>query len=252
VTYCLAIKTNSGIVFCSDSRTNAGVDQVSTYSKMYSLSLPDERQLTIMSAGNLATTQAVLAQVRKDLQQSADTSLMTVASVRDAAEYLGQLNRNEVEKHDSEDGKYEATFILGGQIGKYPPEILLVYPQGNFISTSDDTPFLQIGESKYGKPILDRVLTPETGLATAASAALVSMDSTMRSNITVGPPIEITLYKSNSLQQGFHYKFEQNSEYLRELNSQWDQKIREAFTQLPPVKWANAWDQSLDEQNSVS
>ncbi len=252
MTYCLAIQTNAGIVFCSDSRTNAGVDQVSTYSKMYSLSIPDDRQLTILSAGNLATTQAVLAKVRKDIQHAADASLISVPSIRDAAEYLGQLNRREVEKHSSEDSTYEATFILGGQISTNPREILLVYPQGNFISTSDDTPFLQIGESKYGKPILDRILTTETNLATAASAALVSMDSTMRSNITVGPPVEITLYKANSLQPGFHYKFEQNSEYLRELNNQWDQKIREAFTQLPPVKWAYSWDQLLDEQNSIS
>ena len=128
----------------------------------------------------------------------------------------------------------------------------VIYPQGNFISTSSDTPFLQIGESKYGKPILDRVLTPDTSLSTAASAALVSMDSTMKSNLTVGPPIELTIYQANNLDLNYYNKFEEGSEYLRRLKVAWDEKLKEAFKQLPPIEWANSWDQSLDEENTTS
>lgn len=253
MTYCLAINVNSGIVFCSDSRTSAGVDHVSTYSKTHSFSLPNDRQLTILSSGNLATTQAVIAKIEQDIAQSNQTSLLNVSSLRDAASYIGKLSVAEQDRHKEEGNEYESTFIIGGQIGvNNRHEILLIYPQGNFISTSTDTPFLQIGESKYGKPILDRIVSPSTTLSTAASAALVSMDSTMKSNLTVGPPIEITIYKGNTLSPPLYNKFEEGSEYLKRLKIAWDEKLQEAFKQLPPIEWANLWDQSLDEQNSTS
>ena len=253
MTYCVAINVNSGIVFCSDSRTSAGVDNISTYSKMHSYGIPNNRQMTLMSSGNLATTQAVIAQLDSDIAQTKQTNLLTVANLRDAASYIGELVVEEQNKHESDDNKYESTFILGGQIGPDTThEILLIYPQGNFISTSVDTQFLQIGESKYGKPILDRVLTPETTLSTAASAALVSMDSTMKSNITVGPPIELAIYQHNKLDNQYYNKFEEGSEYLRNLKTAWDEKLQEAFKQLPPIEWANSWDQSPDEQNLTS
>ncbi len=254
MTYCVAITVNTGIIFCSDSRTSAGIDHVRAYSKTHSYSLQGDRQITILSSGNLATTQAVLAQVDKDIDHSAKTNLYNVTSLRNAANYIGELSIKEQNKHgsDTDESNYESTFILGGQIGTNAHEILLIYPQGNCISTSQDTPYLQIGESKYGKPILDRVLTPSTTLSTATSAALVSMDSTMRSNLSVGPPIEISIYKANSLQAPLYTKFEEGSEYLRELKNCWDQRIKEAFKQLPPIEWANLWDQALDEQNSIS
>lgn len=253
MTYCTAINVNTGIIFCSDSRTSAGVDHVSTYSKMHSYSVEGERQLTLLSSGNLATTQAVLARIERDIEQSAKTNLHNVTTLRNAADYIGDLSLNEQNKHNSDDASYESSFILGGQIGTINPHgIFLVYPQGNCISTSKDTPFLQIGESKYGKPILDRVLLPSTTLSNATSAALVSMDSTMRSNLTVGPPIEISIYKTNTLNAPLYTKFEEGSEYLRELKNSWDQRLKDAFKQLPPIEWANLWDQSLDEQNSIS
>ncbi len=252
MTYCVAIKVNSGVVFCSDSRTSAGVDHVSSYSKMHSFNLPGDRQISLLSSGNLATTQAVLAKIEKDIKSSAKVNLHNVTSLRDAASYVGELSSNEQSKHSSDEANYESTFIIGGQVANNPHKILLIYPQGNYISTSDDTPFLQIGESKYGKPILDRVLTPETTLSTATSAALVSMDSTMKSNLTVGPPIEINIYKAGSLATPLYKKFEEGSEYLRELKNSWDQRILEAFNKLPPIEWANQWDQSPDEQNSIS
>ncbi len=253
MTYCLAINVKSGIVYCSDSRTSAGVDHVSTYSKTHSFSLPNDRQVTLLSSGNLATTQAVIAKIEQDIEQASQISLMNVSTLRDAASYIGKLSLAEQKKHKTDESKYESTFIVGGQIGtSNPHEVLLVYPQGNFISTSTDTPFLQIGESKYGKPILDRIVTPETSLSTAASAALVSMDSTMKSNLTVGPPIELSIYRANTLKQPLYNKFEEGSEYLKRLKIAWDEKLQEAFKQLPPIEWANLWDQSLDEQNSTS
>ncbi len=235
MTYCVAIKVDAGLIFCSDSRTNAGVDQVSTYSKMYQFGIEGDRQIVINSAGNLATTQSVIAKIRKDIKDGADVSLATVESIHDAADYVGEINIAIQEKHAQHNNNvsFEASFLLGGQIGLESPAVMLIYPQGNHITTSDQTPYLQIGESKYGKPILDRVLKPETGLDTAALCALVSMDSTMKSNLTVGPPIELMSYATNS---GFmqHTVFAADNQYLHELTKSWDQLIVAAFLQLPP------------------
>jgi len=219
MTYCVAISVNSGIVFCSDSRTNAGVDQVSTYSKMYTFGNPGDRQLVIMTAGNLATTQAVISQLRQDIKRNSEVNLMTTSTMRDTADYLGKINVAIQSKHEADGTDFEASFLLGGQIREGNHRVFLIYPQGNYITTSAGTPFLQIGESKYGKPILDRIITPDTHLSTAACCALVSMDSTMNSNLTVGPPIELTVYKTNSLEAGFYHCFNEDSEYLRELKS---------------------------------
>jgi putative proteasome-type protease len=235
MTYCVAIKVDAGVVLCSDSRTNAGVDQVSTYSKMYHFSIKGDRQLVINSAGNLATTQSVIAKIRKDIKDGADVSLATLESIHDAADYIGEVSVAIQEKHANSNTSvsFEASFLLGGQIGLETPAVMLIYPQGNHITTSDQTPYLQIGESKYGKPILDRILKPETGLDTAALCALVSMDSTMKSNLTVGPPIELMTYATNSgLME--HTAFAADNDYLRELTKSWDRLIVEAFLQLPP------------------
>lgn len=252
MTYCVAISVDSGIVFCSDSRTNAGIDQVSTYSKMYAFGHSGERQFVILNAGNLATTQAVISQLRKDIKVQAESNLMTTQTMRDTADYIGSISVAVQSKHETDSSDYEASFILGGQIGQGKPKVFLIYPQGNYITTSTDTPFLQIGESKYGKPILDRIITPKTTLSTAASCALVSMDSTMNSNLTVGPPIEVTVYKTNTLEAGLYHRFNEDSEYLRNLKSAWDSKLKEAFSQLPPMEWAKKWDQLPNEQNLTS
>lgn len=235
MTYCVAIKVDAGLIFCSDSRTNAGVDQVSTYSKLYHFGIKGDRQIVINSAGNLATTQAVIAKVRKDIRDGADISLATLDSIHDAADYVGEISIAIQEKHakNNSNVSFEASFLLGGQIATEPPGVMLIYPQGNHITTSNQTPYLQIGESKYGKPILDRIIKPETGLDTAALCALVSMDSTMKSNLTVGPPIDLMSYATNS---GYMQRslFEADNQYLRELTKTWDHLIVEAFLQLPP------------------
>jgi len=248
MTYCAAINVKAGLIFVSDSRTNAGVDNVSTYSKMHLFGNPGERQYVILSAGNLATTQGVMTQLKKDMHQFMPINLMTMANLSDAAEYLGNVSLHQQGKHPG-GASFEASFIIGGQIMGSVPAIYMVYPQGNHITTSKDTPYLQIGESKYGKPILDRILHPSVSLETAALCGLVSMDSTMRSNLTVGPPIEVMVYEKDSFQLQRHYRFQDDSDYLRELKKSWDAGLKEAFNNLPPIAWSANWDNQSTNTN---
>ncbi|MEY4642708.1 MAG: hypothetical protein RLZZ227_2702, partial [Pseudomonadota bacterium] len=238
MTYCVAISVAAGMVFCSDSRTNAGVDQVSTYSKMFRFDLGPQRQFVIMTAGNLATTQSTMAQLKKDIRQQTAINLNTVGSVGEAADYLGELSKAQQDRHGLHGQGFQASFILGGQIAGMDHRIVMIYPEGNHITSSKDTPYLQIGESKYGKPILDRILSPDTPLETAAVCALVSMDSTMRSNLSVGPPIELQLYLANSFALQPYYRFEEGNEYLREVKRNWDARLQEAFQQMPALNTA--------------
>lgn len=240
MTYCLAITVDEGLVFCSDSRTSAGVDHVSTYSKMHTFGLDGERQFVLLSAGNLATTQSVLTRLRRDIEdEGAESSLMTVSDLPDAADYLGRLSREQQTKHldqsSQADFNPEASFLLGGQIGGQPPGIYMIYPQGNHITTSEQTRFLQIGESKYGKPILDRIVGADTSLEDAARCALVSMDSTTHSNVTVGPPFELLIYKTGSLKLDKYLCLQADSPYLKKLKDAWDAKVKEAFAELPKI-----------------
>lgn len=232
MTYCVAINVAEGITFCSDSRTSAGVDQINTYSKMFRFGQDGNRQFVILAAGNLATTQGVIAKLSKDIANQARINLNTVTDMGEAADYLGQIS---VEQQNKTGGGqlYEASFLFGGQILGAPPQLMLVYPQGNYIKSSRQTPFLQIGESKYGKPILDRIIADDTDLNTAALCSIVSMDSTMRSNLTVGPPIEIQLYHANSLMAGEYYHLEEDSEYLRRIHQIWNERMLESFASLP-------------------
>lgn len=250
MTYCVAVAVQSGIVFCSDSRTNAGVDQVSTYSKMNQFGKPGERQIVILTSGNLATTQAVIHQLKKDIDDKASLTLLNAQNLDDVADYLGQVSVVQQQKYGQNGNNYEATFLIGGQIAGKPPRVMMVYPQGNYITTSKDTPFLQIGESKYGKPILDRIIEPNTSLETATLCALVSMDSTMRSNLTVGPPIEVAIYEANSLLMCRHHRLEQDSDYLRDLKRAWDERLKDAFRSLPPLQWAGMWDRDKSDSKT--
>jgi len=240
MTYCVAISVSSGIVFCSDSRTNAGIDMASVYSKMFRFDISNERQFVVLSAGNLATSQATMHQMKKDIRLNASVSLNTVTSLDDAADYLGEVCRMQLEKHSTSGPDFEASFLLGGQVAGSDHGVTLVYPAGNHIRSSVDTPYLQIGESKYGKPILDRIINQNTTLETAALCALVSMDSTMRSNLTVGPPIEVMLYTANSFVLQPYHRFEEDSEFLRDLKKAWDRRLKEAFNQLPQLSWVYA------------
>jgi len=175
MTYCVAISVDAGIVFCSDSLTNAGMDQVSTYSKMFHFGIDGERQIVILCAGNLATSQAT---IKSDIKKDADVKLLNIETLEEAADYIRDISREQQEKRTIEGKKFEVGFILGGQIDSAKHRTILINPEGNHITTYKDTPYLQIGESKYGKPILDRILQPDLDLDTCAVCALASMDST--------------------------------------------------------------------------
>jgi len=241
MTYCLAISTQDGLVFCSDSRTNAGPDMLSSHSKMHVFNPDDDRVFAILAAGNLATTQAILSRIEQDLNETDSQSLSTCEKMIDAARYISQVSREEV--HSAKTATAASgidatvTFIFGGQIRGNPPALYLMYSAGNFISESDQTPFLQIGESKYGRPILDRILTRETSLEDAARCAIVSMDSTIKSNATVGPPIEVLVYEKDSFRTDHYIKLEEDDSYLHEIKQAWNDALKIAFSQLPPFHW---------------
>jgi len=239
------------MAFCSDSLTHAGIDQVSTYSKMFRHGVAGERQFVILSAGNLATSQGVMAKLKADIRKGDGVTLNTVGSITEAADYLGDVSLEQQERRKTEGANFEASFILGGQVKGRKHRVILVYPEGNHITTSQDTPYLQIGESKYGKPILDRILQPSLDLATAAQCLLISMDSTMKSNRGVGPPIEILLYQRDSLLLDRHHRFEPDSDFLRDLRQGWDKALKTAFRRMPPLSWAANWDKPDHERSGV-
>jgi putative proteasome-type protease len=240
MTYCVAIKTDSGLVFASDSLTNAGIDHVSTYSKMHTFVYPGDRMLVLLAAGNLATTQSVVKHLNDDIQMGKLPSLTSVQSMSEAVDYIGhvsaEVQRTQAER-DTANTSFEATFILGGQIAGHGPEMYMIYPQGNHIHESSVHPFLQIGETKYGKPILDRVVRPETSLEQAARCALVSINSTIRSNLTVGPPVELLIYSADALDGGRRMLFSEDHPYFRSLNDAWNEGLRQALNNLPPFEW---------------
>ncbi|WP_244073625.1 peptidase [Nitrosomonas sp. PY1] len=243
MTYCLAISVNKGLIFASDSRTNAGVDYVTTYSKMHSFVWPGERICILLTAGNLATSQAVMNQIKVELDnKDIAMNLRKSNYLHEVARYVGQLLQAEQREHadamkKSGNGNAEASIILGGQIEGMPPEIYLIYPQGNYISASLETPYLQIGENKYGKPILDRIITPTTSLEDAARCALVSLESTVRSNISVGPPLELAIYTVNSLSEPTRLKLTLNSPMYKSLQKRWNEGLQRVFNRLPRFDW---------------
>jgi putative proteasome-type protease len=242
MTYCLAVTVDKGMVFASDSRTNAGVDHLSTYTKMFTFGHEGERAFVVLTAGNLATTQSVIAQLKRDIKQGNQPNFNSVQDLTEAAEYLGQLSSAQQQKHvqTSAGPSFDASasFLLGGQIAGGPHGVFMIYPEGNFITATPENPYQQIGEIKYGKPILDRIIKRETSLEEAALCALVSMDSTMRSNATVGPPIDVLIYEKDGLSVGRHYVFQADDPYLLELKAAWDQKLKEAFSELHRFTWS--------------
>jgi putative proteasome-type protease len=247
MTYCVAVSLDDGLVLTSDSRTNAGIDQVSTYSKMFRFDDSESRSIAILSAGNLATTQCVIEQIQRDIREERVINLNTIDYLSDTADYIGDILSSRIRRYsENEQSGFspEATMIVAGQILGSPPQAFLIYPQGNHITTSEETPYLQIGESKYGKPALDRFLTTQTSLEDAATCALISMDSTMKSNASVGPPIEVLLYEADSFSLNKHYKFGADAPYLLELRHQWESKLNEAFTDMPRIPVHN---DSIDE-----
>ena len=239
LTYCLALRLHEGMLFLADTRTNAGVDDVGTYRKMHVLQPAPDRLFVIESAGSLATTQEVLDRMARDLGAGEATeSLATVDHLFEAALYLGRLSREVAAGHKEGLGQVgadgTATFILGGHVGDETPDILLVYPEGNYIRASDDRPFLQIGESKYGKFMLELAVEAHVDLVTAAKIALGSMLSTARANLSVGPPYDIGIYfnESRALSQ---FRIESDSPLLDELRKVWERHLLEGIAVLPAI-----------------
>jgi putative proteasome-type protease len=235
MTYCLAMRLQDGLVFLSDTRTNAGVDNVGTYRKQHVIAPGSRRLFVIESAGNLATTQEVLDRIRRDLAHAGEgASLASVSYLFEAALYLGRLSREVVDGHRNAMAGFDATatFILGGQIEDEAPEILLVYPEGNYIRASDELPFLQIGEAKYGKFLLEMAATLDVDAATATKIALGSMMSTARANLSVGPPYDLALYVRDSFRAD-EYRIEADSPVLAELHATWERQLRASFAELP-------------------
>jgi putative proteasome-type protease len=243
MTYCLAIKVDDGLVFAGDTRTSAGVDDVRTYNKLHVHESPGDRVFVILSAGNLATTQWILNALRRDLElPDAPVNLRKVRHMYDAAEYIGQLSVR-AQKESVSYGQYSnvdfrTTLILGGQITGEEPALYLVYPEGNCISASPETPYLQIGESKYGKPILDRIIRPTTTLEDAARCALVSLDSTMKSNLTVGPPLDLAILPRDALRITHKLRLDVDTPYYAALKRAWGENLERIFSEeLPKFDW---------------
>jgi len=242
MTYCVAIQVNDGLVFASDTRTSAGVDDVRTYNKMHLFEFPGERILVVLSAGNLATTHAILAQARRDLDNpQAPVSLRTAGGMYDAAEYLGGVSTR-TQKDTAAHSQYggvdlRVTLILGGQMRGQEPALYLIYPEGNCIASSPETPYLQLGESKYGKPILDRIIRPEVPLEDAARCALVSLDSTMKSNLSVGPPLDLAILRRDSLAITHKLRLDVDTPYFANLRDAWGRHIADALRSLPKFDW---------------
>ncbi|BBL75672.1 hypothetical protein [Methylomagnum ishizawai] len=245
MTYCLSINVDRGLIFCSDSRTNAGMDNIGSYSKMHPFIWPGDRVFVLLSAGNLATTQAVVKKLNRDIDQALVPNLLSVGSISEAADYVGmistQIQRQQATR-DTANTNFEATFIFGGQLGTATPETFMVYPQGNYIHESSEHPFLQIGETKYGKPILDRTIKREIDLERAARVALVSMNSTIRSNVTVGPPVELLIYERDSLSGGRRLFLTDDDPFAHELSERWNKGLILALESLPVFSWEDKRD----------
>lgn len=245
MTYCVAMKLDQGLVFASDSRTNAGVDHISTYRKMRVWQKSGERLLVLMSAGNLAITQAVVAVLERGIRsEDPEASPMLAESMYDAARLVGQAVR-QIHQQDAKALKeagvdFNISLILGGQIAGEAPRLFMIYAAGNFIEACPETPYFQIGETKYGKPILDRVVTPSTDLTRAAKCALLSMDSTVRSNMTVGLPIDLLVYRCDAFVPATHQLIHEHDPYFKDIRSRWGEGLRDLFQLLPDPPWATS------------
>ena len=239
MTYCIGIKTKDGIVVASDSRTNAGLDNVNIYSKMFTHDVGD-RTILIVTSGNLGTSQAVFKSIEKDLaDKSGKKNLNTCEDFDQIAKYVGALNL----KHSSPKGMNTdtvllgSTFIVGGQIKGQNQELYLVYSQGNYIRPADSKPYLVIGEVKYGKPILDRVINPNVTVGDASRCALISMDSTLKSDLTVGPPIDFAVYKKDENKLAALKCLNPTDDDYAKVCNQWSDGIFKIFNSFPRFDW---------------
>ncbi|MFO1128567.1 MAG: peptidase [Rhodospirillales bacterium] len=243
MTYCLGVKVNEGLFFASDSRTNAGVDSVATFHKLFTFHQPGERLIVVMTAGNLAVTQEVITRLQQGLR-TGDPSrdLFLAPTLFDATRVVGALLRAVIDRDSSYvksfGGDVSSSFIVGGQIAGDEPRLFMVYPAGNFIETEPATPYFQLGETKYGKPILERSLTLQSPLSKVAKLALLSFDATIRANLSVAPPINLLLYRTDSLVIGRQQELKDDDPYFAKVCNAWSEGILALVNAVPDPPWA--------------
>ncbi len=236
MTYCVAMCLADGVVFASDSRTNAGVDHIAVFKKLHVFNFED-RVIVLQSAGNLATTQSVITLLKQQLQNPEEESLSTVTSLYEAAELVGNVVRGIIARDGGQQQShvnFGCNILLGGQIRGETHRLFHIYPEGNFIEATPDTPYFQIGESKYGKPIIDRIVQFNTPLETAMQCALISIDSTLRSNLSVGLPLDIMIYQTNSFSVEKQYRITESHPHFLALRKAWGEGLQKLFKDLPP------------------
>lgn len=242
MTYCVALNLAEGLVMASDTRTNAGVDHIATFAKMTVLEAPGRAVMVLMSAGNLATTQSVLSLLRQRVDEQGQPAILRSPSLYDAAVEIGQLLRDVISRDSGQHASgvdFGSSFLLGGQVAGEPPRLFNIYPQGNFIEATVDTPYFQIGEAKYGKPIIDRVVNFQTPLKEASKCVLISFDSTIRSNLSVGLPIDLLLYRRDGFQVTSKQRIGESDPYYQMIRQTWSQGLRETFARLADPDWAS-------------
>ena len=240
MTYCVGMRLNRGLVFMSDTRTNAGLDNIATARKMHTWEAPGERIITLMTAGNLATTQAVVGLIDERMKSPAERrpSILEAPSMFQVAREVGRTLKdviadNMIGQEQASASAFGATMIVGGQIAGSPPRLFLIYPEGNFIEASDDNPFFQIGETKYGKPILVRAYDPDMRFEEAIKLLLVSFDSTIKSNLSVGLPIDYVICRNDEMAIAHQARIEEDDPYYQTISTGWGEALKAAFGQLP-------------------
>lgn len=239
MTYCVGLLLNEGMVLLSDTRTNGGLDNIATYRKMFTFEEPGERVVAIMTAGSLSVTQTTLARLREAADASdanGETSIMEAPTMLKVAEIIGNtmagVRKDIVSRMDAERISTSASMIVAGQRAGGEMRMFLIYPEGNFIEATEDTPFLQIGEHKYGKPILDRVVTPATSIEDAQKAVLLSMDSTLRSNLSVGMPLDLAVIRKDDCRISMQRRIEAGDSDFAQMSDAWSTALRDSFTQI--------------------
>ncbi|MGH1467037.1 MAG: peptidase [Cognatishimia sp.] len=243
MTYCVGLMMHKGLVFMSDTRTNAGVDNISTFRKMFSWDVPGDRSITLMTAGNLATTQSVISLLdeRSKAAGDRDPGILQAESMFQVATLVGETLKEVIRTHaeagQRADSAFNASVLVGGQVGDGEPRLFLVYPEGNFIEASADTPYMQIGETKYGKPILVRAFHPDMSFEEAIKLLMVSFDSTIKANLGVDLPLDVKIYETGSLTSGRSFRIERDDAYYQKISEGWGVALRDAFGQLPGFKF---------------
>ena len=236
MTYCCALRLEKGMVFISDTRTNAGVDHISVFRKLYTFGVEGERVIVIQASGNLATTQAVIGHIENQLELKQEPNLLSLHTMFDVAELVGSTLKKVIENVTSdtmEQSNYYCSLMVGGQIKGQEAQLYYIYPQGNFISATRDTPYFQIGESKYGKPILDRALSYEMPLDEAVRCSLISFASTLRSNVSVGMPLDVAVYNKDSLSLPKGKRITEDDPYFTTISKQWSDLLKKGLAELP-------------------